>query len=230
MSSIDACRELQDEPFLEVKVDDYFATAAKIPAEVKARMKYSHQENELISWDDLRYLRITHIDFKGQVKLGEMVLHKMVAMEAMLIFQRIFAAKFPIYQMVLIDDFGYEGITLSELDKRSMEANNSSAYCFRRVTGDPTRLSEHAGYAIDLNTLQNPYENGGVVLPEGGRAYLDRDPSVQGLITQNSAVYQAFKEFEWDWGGDWPDLQDFQHFQMRERAKILADLAKKKAS
>ena len=210
---IAAVCDLQDGAFLEFKVDDYEATASKIPPEVQARMKYSHQENELIGWDDLRYLRITYLDFNGNTQLGEMVIHKRLALDVMKIFQRIFVGKFPICQMRLIDDFGYEGISLEDLDKRSAEANNTSAYCFRTITGDPTRLSMHAGFAVDVNPLQNPYVKGEVVLPESGRAYLDRDKPAPGLITRDDLVYEAFKELGWDWGGDWYTLKDFQHFE-----------------
>jgi len=116
--------------------------------------------------------------------------------------------------MVLIDDFGYEGISLEELDKRSMEANNSSAYCFRTMTGSSTLLSSHAGFAVDINPVQNPYVRGETILPESGRAYLDRRGStVPGLIAKDSVVYKAFKESGWKWGGDWFTLKDFQHFE-----------------
>ncbi len=226
---IAAVCDLQDAAFLEFKVDDYEATASKIPPEVQARMKYSHRENEQIGWDDLRYLRITYLDFDGNIHLGEMVIHKRLALDVMMIFQRIFVGKFPIYQMVLIDDFGYEGITLEELDKRSMEANNTSAYCFRAMTGSSTLLSSHAGSAVDVNPGQNPYIKGKKVLPERGKAYLERDKPAPGLITRDGVVYQAFKEFGWKWGGDWFSfenlgwkwadewctltMKDFQHFE-----------------
>ena len=61
-------------------------------------------------------------------------------------------------------------------DDRSMAADNTSAFnCRYAVAAGPKRWSVHAyGEAIDVNTVENPYLEGGRVLPPAGRAYVDR--------------------------------------------------------
>ena len=50
-----------------------------------------------------------------------------------------------------------------------MEANNTSAFNYREITGGG-RLSNHAyGRAIDINILLNPYIRNGIVLPHGAK-------------------------------------------------------------
>ena len=61
-------------------------------------------------------------------------------------------------------------------DDRSMAADNTSAFnCRYAVAPGPKRWSVHAyGEAIDVNTVENPYLEGGRVLPPAGRAFTDR--------------------------------------------------------
>ena len=152
------------------EVEDYKASFSIISPEIQARMVYSFRENPHISLDNLRYLKITHIDFDGNIQTGELVVHESVAQEVMEIFQEVFEARFPIKQMVLVDNFGYPGATASELDDLSMAANNSSAFFYRTVTGDPSRVSEHGlGLAIDVNTIENPYVKGEKIFPQPGK-------------------------------------------------------------
>ena len=65
-------------------------------------------------------------------------------------FAELFADRFPIRRMRLVDAYGAS-------DYRSIEADNTSAFNCRRATG-ATRWSEHAyGRAIDVNPIENPY-------------------------------------------------------------------------
>ena len=93
-----------------------------------------------------------------------------------------------------------------------MAANNTSAFNCRKKTGGKS-WSEHSyGAAIDVNTIQNPYVRGARVLPPAGRPYVDRDPTVPGLIVAEGAVVKAFRDIGWKWGGHWRSLKDYQHF------------------
>ena len=90
-----------------------------------------------------------------------------------------------------------------------MEANNTSAFNYRPVTGG-TRLSNHAyGRAIDINTFLNPYIKGDIVLPHGARY----DPNIEGTFTSENPIVKTFIQLGWQWGGDWTDLKDYQHFE-----------------
>lgn len=196
----------------------YKATSSNITPNVLNRMVYSFPKNPNphIKLVDLRYLTIVHHDFEGNLQEGELVVNEKLAFDVMQIFRGLFKAEFPIQQMSLIDTFGAPGMALSELDKRSMAANNTSAFCYRTITGDPTRVSNHGlGCAVDINPVQNPYVKGNDVFPLEGRSYLNRDPEIPGVITEEGIVYSAFKELGWEWGGDWKGLQDYQHFEKK---------------
>ena len=158
---------------------------------------------------DLRLVRITHWGFDGQPRSGELVVHATHAERIRRVFAELFAARFPIEQVRLVDEFGGD-------DDRSMAANNTSAFNCRRAFGS-TRWSQHAyGRAIDVNPLRNPYVTRGGVYPPAGREFVGRDGSVQGVITARGPVVQAFARAGWGWGGAWSS-PDYQHFSSSGR-------------
>ncbi|HEV3365272.1 MAG TPA: M15 family metallopeptidase [Acidimicrobiia bacterium] len=158
---------------------------------------------------DLRLVTITHWGFDGQPRPGELVVHTGHAENIRRVFAELFAARFPIEQVRLIDEFGGD-------DDRSMEANNTSAFNCRPVKGT-TRWSQHAfGRAVDINPIQNPYVTRAGVSPPAGRDYLRRDGSRQGLITARGPVVTAFARVGWGWGGAWSN-PDYQHFSANGR-------------
>lgn len=71
------------------------------------------------------------------------------------IFRELFEVEYEIQSMYLIDNYWTGDGDTS--DTASIEVNNTSAFCYRAVTGG-TKLSNHAfGRAIDINPQQNPY-------------------------------------------------------------------------
>ena len=98
-------------------------------------------------------------------------------------------------------------------DEMSMRDNNTSAFNYRYVSGTKI-LSMHAqGLAIDINPLQNPYVKNGNCSPDGS----SYDTSKRGTFRPNSEIVEAFKDKGWEWGGDWKDRKDYQHFEKRLR-------------
>ena len=161
-----------------------------------------------IHYDDLRCIRLRYYDFDGNVHDdGELIVNKKVAKEVTEIFCELYQAKYPFTSIKLVDDFGQPGD-----DTLSMEANNTSAFCYRRVTGS-SNLSRHSyGAAIDINPLYNPYIDGDRVAPENGAMYVDRSLGLPGMIDQDDLCYQLFIQHGWTWGGDWSGDRDYQHF------------------
>lgn len=101
--------------------------AEKISDVVFCRMKgKSYKQGCTVSRDDLRYLRVLHHTATDTIRMGELVCHKSVAHQLVEIFRKLYEAHYPIERMVLIDNYGGD-------DLRSMEANNTSAFNFRRV-------------------------------------------------------------------------------------------------
>jgi len=98
-----------------------------------------------------------------------------------------------------------------------MAANNTSGFNCRTVEGSSS-WSEHAyGRAIDINPIQNPAVQDGLVTPSAGSRYLDRSRRREGLIRAEGAVVRAFASIGWGWGGYWTSFKDYQHFSATGR-------------
>jgi len=158
-----------------------------------------------VSLDELRLLRLSYWGFDHAVHQGELVVNQLAAAELTRAFAMLFAARFPIRQMRVVDDFGGD-------DERSMLADNTSAFNCRLVPGS-TVWSQHAyGLAVDINPFENPEVNNGVVDPPAASAWADRSRSSPAMIAHGDAAWLAFRAIGWPWGGDWTSLKDYQHF------------------
>lgn len=183
-----------------------------ISDKVFARMwKKSYKENCTIPRNDLRYVRVLHYTLEGNIKLGELVCNKHIANDLVEIFRELFDAKYPIERMVLVDNYDAK-------DEPSMMDNNTSCFNFRFISGTK-KLSNHSrGYAIDINTLYNPYvkkrSDGSLhVEPAAARAYTDRTNDFAYKIDHNDLCYKLFIKHGFEWGGDWKSVKDYQHFE-----------------
>ncbi len=186
------------------------STISPIDDALAARMRTSWRAGCPVPLADLRYVTVTHLGFDGQAHDGELVVAADVAEPVVTVFARLFEIGYPIESLRLVDDFGGS-------DDASMQANNSSAFNCRPVTGSTDRFSEHSyGTAIDLNPVQNPYVSGTIVLPEAGRAFLDR-PAAPGVVLAGDPVVEAFAAIGWTWGGTWTGPVDYQHFSRSGR-------------
>jgi len=162
---------------------------------------------------DLRLLNLQHYDLDFKVQQGELVVHKDVVNEVVIIFSELFYNKFPIAKMKLVDHYNAD-------DEASMSDNNTYSFCSRKSTG-AEKWSIHAyGRAIDINPLFNPYIKGEVILPKSGINYVDRTKTeTPGMIHHGSKIYEIFRKYGWVWGGDWNSLKDYHHFQKDESVK-----------
>lgn len=125
------------------------------------------------------------------------------------IFKILYLNQFPIGKMEPMETFKGD-------DNAALIANNTSAFNCREVTGQPGIYSQHSyGRAIDINPKINPYVKGKFVLPQNGVPFVDRNKPFPGKITKASLIYKVFTQYGWDWGGNWYDVQDYQHFEKR---------------
>lgn len=160
-----------------------------------------------ISYDDLRYVRILYVDFDGVEREGELMVHRKVADDVIDIFYQLYEAQYPLASVRLVDDYGEVAD-----DNLSMADNNTSAFCYRQVTGSK-KLSWHSfGAAIDINPVQNPYIHGKRVAPPEGANYLNRKDKRPGMIDHSDTCYKVFRAHGWKWGGDFSGDKDYQHF------------------
>ena len=166
--------------------------------------------------EDLRYIKVLHYGFDGQVLVGELMVNYLLEEDMTSIFQELFENHYEIEKMHLIDDYGAD-------DDLSCFDNNTSCFNYRLVTGGST-LSNHAtGCAIDINPVNNPYvtyDSGGepYVVDDKAVPYLDRTNPEAGamhMITHDDLCYRLFTERGYTWGGDWSNPVDYQHFEKK---------------
>jgi hypothetical protein len=187
----------------------FTSSIAVIDDSLAARMGSSWRPGCPVPLTDLRYLTVTYRGFDGVDHSGELVVAASVAPDVVQVFHRLYDNGFPLASLRLVDDFGGS-------DDQSMDADNSSAFNCRAVTGGGG-FSEHSyGTAIDLNPVENPYLSGDTVLPAQGRQFLDRAPA-PGVITAGNEVVAAFASIGWTWGGTWNGPIDYQHFSASGR-------------
>ena len=182
-------------------------TAEPIPSAVEARMRgVSYPEDAEIKLSDLRYLRLSYVDFDGREQVGELVCNKVIADDLVAVFRDLYEARYPIRSIRLIDDFGGD-------DEASMAADNTSCFNYRKKTG-MRELSKHAlGLAVDINPFENPYVRPSRVRPAGASAFADRTKEFPHKIDKNDLCYRLFHARGFSWGGSWRSVQDYQHFE-----------------
>lgn len=170
----------------------------------------SYQENDNISMQELRYLRVLHMGFDGQTHIGELLVHESIAEDILEIMAALYENQYPIEKMLLVDEYGAD-------DEVSMQENNTSAFNYREIAGT-SRLSQHSlGLAIDINPKFNPYvkEKDGelTISPANAEDYVDRTQEFEYKIDENDLCYQLFTAHGFTWGGSWNSVKDYQHFE-----------------
>ncbi len=155
----------------------------------------------------LRRVRLTYWGFDGRPHTGGLIVNRSAVRDVVVVFRRLYDARFPIRRMRPIDAYGGR-------DERSLAADNTAAFNCRYVVGSgPRRWSTHAyGLAIDVNPVENPYVESGRVHPRAGRAYLDRRNLRSGMAVTGGVLVRAFAAVGWHWGGRWRGTPDYQHF------------------
>jgi len=188
--------------------EQFESTIAAIPPAMAAEMTgVSWRPGCPVALSDLRLVRLTYWGFDNAPHQGELIVHAQAAPAIVRVFGKLYAARFPIHKMRRVDAYGG-----NDLD--SMADDNTSMFNCRNAYGS-TRWSVHAfGRAIDINTVENPYLPGRLVLPPAGAAYLDRRNVRPGMIVSGDVVTQAFAAEGFRWGGDWTSAKDYQHFEV----------------
>lgn len=193
-----------------LRCGEHLFTSQPIPYKVRARMiGKSMPDNATITFNELRYLKIPYYDFDSIIQQGEMVCNKAIAHDLLEIFLTLFETGYQLCSIRLIDDFNAD-------DETSMRANNTSCFCYRTIAGSKT-LSRHAlGMAVDINPLQNPYVNRGIVQPATATEYADRSKDFPHKIDANDLCKRTFVAHGFLWAGSWPTVaKDYQHFEKR---------------
>jgi hypothetical protein len=184
---------------------------ARVERVTRADLPYSWRPGCPVPPSSLRTVRLSYWGFDGRRHLGELVVRDRVAADVTAVFQILYRERFPLRRVEPVDR--YRGI-----DDASMAADNTSGFnCRAAVAAGPKRWSEHAyGEAVDVNPVENPYLEGGRVLPPAGRPYVDRTPR-PGMAMPGGTLVRAFESVGWGWGGRWTGSRDYQHFSRSGR-------------
>ena len=193
---------------------EFHANILHIPADFEAKMHaFTWRQNCPVSIKNLAYVELSYWGFDNKAHQGTLIVNKKLAPEVVDIFKILFEHHFPIQQMRPIEEFQGD-------DLASMRANNTSAFNCREVTDLPGTFSQHSyGRAIDINPLINPYVYKKSISPKEGAIHVNRNQPAKGKISKGDIVYRTFTRFGWDWGGNWYDTQDYQHFEKRAGGK-----------
>ena len=190
-----------DKCFIQLPIDEIL---------FKRIYKKSYKANCPIPINELRYLKVLHVDIDKNIRLGELICHQDISNDLLAIFKILFKACYPIERMVLIDDYNAE-------DEPSMQANNTSCFNFRNISGTNNLSNHSTGHAIDINPLYNPYvknKKGKIIYqPKTAGKYINRLNNFPYKITKGDLCYKLFKKHGFKWGGEWKNVKDFQHFE-----------------
>lgn len=187
--------------------EGFAAKVSRIPDKIERRMRgQSWHKGCPVPIRNLRLIRATYHAFDGSRQFGRLVVHRSVADDMVYALRKMWRNDFSIRKMYLVDRY-------EASDRKSMRADNTSAFNCRYVAGTTT-WSQHAyGKAIDINPVENPYvASDGSVSPKRGSEYADRSQDRKGMIHDGDAVVRAFDDVGWGWGGYWSSPKDYQHF------------------
>ncbi len=204
--------DIVPKPFLKVFGTERFFKVMPIDEELKALMQgCSFKEENLVSWDKLRYLQVLHCDNEGNSIVGEIVCNMSISEDLLQIFTELYKSNYPIERMLLIDRYGSD-------DEASMRDNNTSCFNQRSITAGG-RVSKHSyGLAVDINPKYNPYyklkaSGKANIKPQSSADYLNRNADFPYKIFKGDLCYRLFKQHGFQWGGDWASGKDYQHFE-----------------
>ena len=183
-------------------------------------------------------LRVFYFGLDGKLHQGQVVIHEALAQDVSDLFKMIVEHRLPIGSVIPMSasqfaghDHGTPGQLSSTWDDyRSMEANNSSSFNYRRIitpTGERKPLSLHGlGMAFDVNPAHNPcygdplFHDTENFSREAAAGYSGKlpsngvyDPAHPATMTSRHPIVQFLVDRGWTWGGSWGDPLDYHHFQ-----------------
>lgn len=154
--------------------------------------------------ENLRIVDVYYYGFDEKLHKGQLVVNKEVVLDIIEIFEFIRETRFPINKVIPISKYDWS-------DDKSMQDNNTSAFNYRYISGTRVISNHASGLAIDINPKLNPYIKNGNSLPVN----CIYDTTKAGTIFVESELVKEFKKKDWQWGGDWKSLKDYQHFEKK---------------
>jgi hypothetical protein len=148
----------------------------------------------------LRLVTVPYYTPVGSRRVGQLVVLDLWEKELSTVFAELYRLRFPIARMEPIVRYGWS-------DEKSVSANNTSCFNYRKLVHKDA-LSWHAlGCAIDINPRWNPCCIGERATQRGD-VY---NPKRPGTLVEGPVV-DAFEKRGWHWGGRFVQ-KDWQHFE-----------------
>jgi hypothetical protein len=197
-------------------VAGFHASSAPLAASTRHEVASAHTWTAScpVPLSRLRVLTVTYRGFDGRRHTGQLIVNEAAVRPLTLVFRRLYALRFPIHHMELVDTYGPHRNRPADGDfTASFECRRASASpCSGLANGATGSWSEHAyGEAVDLNPVENPYVGCGMTRDKASLSYLNRVDLRRGMVT--SAVVRAFRAVGWGWGGGWGGTtKDYMHF------------------
>ena len=157
--------------------------------------------------DELVLLDVRYFSTDDKIHRGQILVNKKIEKNVEHIFEFMFEHEFAVYQVVPMVKFDWD-------DMKSMEANNSSGFCYRDVMNTKRKSKHSTGMAIDINPLFNPIRwkspnKHRPNIPEG--AVLDTTNN--GTLYPDHPVVEEMKRLGFKWGNQFRRYWDDHHFE-----------------
>ncbi len=224
-------------------LDAYF-TCADLTDEQKDFMTgRSYVENDIISLEELSYVKVLHYNFNQQIQVGEIVVNKTIAEDTRSVFKDLFEAKYEIASMYMIDNY-FEtpaentGLVSARDETNSAndtadrdETNSANDTVARDETNSVNDTADAASVSAD-NTSGFCYRTSAAgdgsfsnhayglaidINPQDNPYVLEGqtpgDEDNAHRIKKGDTCYQIFTSHGFSWGGEWEGNVDLQHFE-----------------
>lgn len=172
----------------------YYFCSEEISFELREFMmgRSFKENNDIISFDDLRYVRVLYWGIDDEIHEGEMVVNKDVSEDVIDIFKELFRKKYKISQMKLFDCYNSDF-------EASLSDNNTISFYMSDNCGNLEEKYHSLGLAIDINPLFNGLlEEKKTDIKSIDKNHMSDDMA----ISSGDDCYSAFISRGWIWSGD----------------------------
>ncbi|MDR1839424.1 MAG: M15 family metallopeptidase [Treponema sp.] len=157
-----------------------------------------------------RLINVKYYSFDNKVHQGQMVIDMDLADDIEFAFEEALKENFLVNSVIPLSHISFRRNGLWD-DNLSMEANNTSCFNYRTITGGQIISLHASGRAVDINPLQNPYIKGNILLPVNS----NYNPYITGTLTSENIIVRSLLSRGWEWGGNWTSPKDYQHLEKR---------------
>lgn len=186
----------------DIRVERLAVLNPVVHTPTRQEVSSSWREGCPMPYTSLRVMAVNYYGFDQRMHRGSVVVRDTAVVAFQGLLQVMIDSRFPIRTMQPVEAYGAS-------DAKSAADDNTSAFNCRLTTLGGA-WSEHSyGWAFDINPVENPYFNGGVMVPPAGKPYLDRGTVRPGMLTPDSPVITYALAHSWTW----LTPTDYQHLE-----------------